>query len=166
MFCFGNEQTSWDKQKHKKDKGKLKKQARGFLFLSMCQIEICTYTHPYLIYNPQNTPPVQPWTLRSKDTQRNVIKQAKEGRPLWMVGCKGSHVTWRWDLAGINIKKGMSGALITGRGWITLVQYWEQHTILATSGGLWVLGKWVSSTAGFSGYPGCQSWLYFNKGNL
>lgn len=96
---------SRDKQKHKKDKRKSKKQARGFLFLNMWEIEICTYTHPYLIYKPQNTPPVQPWTLRSKDTRRNVIKRAKEGRFPWVVGWKASHVTWRWDLAGIKTQK-------------------------------------------------------------
>lgn len=63
-------------------------------------------------------------------------------------------------------KSACLGLWLPGRGWITLVQYCEQHTALATSGGVWVLGKWVSSSAGFSGYPGGQSWLYFSKGNL
>lgn len=63
-------------------------------------------------------------------------------------------------------KSACLGLWLPGRGWITLVLNCEQYTILVTSGGVWILGKWVSPSTGFSGCPGCQSWLYFSKGNL
>lgn len=107
----------------------------------------------------RTTPPVQPQTPKGVATPRNVIKQAKEGRLLQVVGCKVSHVTWRWDLAGVNIER---------------VHVWDSHCLgedtcsilwtcpLTTSDGVSVLGKWVWSSAEIAGYAGCQSWLYFS----
>ena len=157
---FGNEQASWDKQKQKTTrKGKKSRQEVSCSWTYGRYRSARPHIHTsFTTLGP--TPRAQPRTPKGKATQRNMIKQAKEGRLLWVVGCEVSHVTWRWDLAGVNIERVRLGLSPPGRGNKTCSILWMCP--LTTSDGVSVLGKGVWSSAGVAGYAGCQSWLYFS----
>lgn len=105
-LCFGNEQASWDKQKQKRTRERQKKSRQEVSCSWTCGRYRSARRHIHTSFTTlRATPPAQPQTPKGKATQRNAIKQAKEGRFLWVVGCEVSHVTWRWDLAGVSTER-------------------------------------------------------------
>lgn len=113
--------------KSKKGRGKGKRSRQEVSCSWTCGRYRSARTHIHTSFTTlRTTSPAQSQTPKGKATQRNVIKQAKEGRLLWVVGCEVScNLEMRFGRSK-HRKRACLGLSPPGRGQITLVQYCER----------------------------------------